>query len=96
MGSVVVLGSDGIPKSGQIQDDGTYTITGIAAGSVKISVSSPDPGESQPSQRIPGTPQPKVGRTGWFAIPDKYGDFAKSELTYGLKRGANSFNIDLK
>src|SRR5437588_4870270 len=96
MGSVVVLGSDGMPKSGLIQDDGTYTITDIAAGSVKISVTSADPAESQPSQRIQGTPQPKVDRTGWFAIPDKYGDFEKSGLTLDLKPGVNSWNIELK
>jgi hypothetical protein len=95
-GSVSALGADGIPKSGLIKDDGTYTITDIATGPIKICVTSADPAASQPAERIPGTPQPKVDRTGWFAIPDKYGDFAKSELTFDLKRGANTFNIDLK
>src|SRR5262249_13143446 len=96
MGSVVVLGSDGIPKSALIQENGSYTITEIAACCLKLSVTSPDPGRSQPSQRIPGTPQPKVDRTGWFAIPDKYGDFEKSGLTFDLKPGPNTRDLELK
>ena|SRR5437588_766530 len=95
-GTVSVLGSDGVPKSGLINQDGTYTIHDAPAGSIKALVTSADPGESQPAVRIQGTPQPKVDRSGWFAIPEKYGDFEKSGLTFELKSGPNTWDIDMK
>lgn len=93
-GTVTVLSDEGIPKSGVIKD-GIYSIQGIQTGTLKAMVTSPDPGVSQPAQRIPGTPPPKVDRAGWFPIPEKYGDFGTSGLTFTLKGGANTWDIDL-
>jgi hypothetical protein len=50
MGSVVLVGSDGIPHSGEIQEDGTYEVTGVPAGTVSVGVLSRDPGP--PNQRL--------------------------------------------
>jgi hypothetical protein len=44
MGSVVFVGSDGVPHTGQIEPDGTYAVSDVPAGTVKIAVVSPDPG----------------------------------------------------
>jgi hypothetical protein len=95
-GSVNVLGSDGVSKGGAIQPDGTYLVQGIAAGDVKVSVTSPDPELSQPKQRKKDEPPPKVDRTGWFPIPEDYGDFEKSRLTFTLQSGSNTWDIELK
>jgi hypothetical protein len=95
-GSISVLDSEGVPKSGLIQDDGSYLVQDIGAGPIKIAVISPDPGQSQPRPRKKDVPPPKVDRTGWFAIPEKYSDFDKSELSFDLRSGPNAWNIDLK
>jgi hypothetical protein len=42
-GTVVMIGSDGIPKNGPIQPDGSYHISGVKTGPVKVAVSSPPP-----------------------------------------------------
>ena len=44
MGSVVFVGSDGIPHRGQIDQDGTYVVSDVPAGPVQVAVISPDPG----------------------------------------------------
>ncbi len=98
MGSVLIMGSDGVPRSTTIRDDGTYSIGKVPVGVVQIAISSPDPESvfrSSP-KRGGGNPKPKPDSTKWFAIPDKYGDFDRSELTFTVSSGSNRFNIDLR
>src|SRR5206468_1180894 len=74
-GSVQVVGSDGIPKGAEIQSDGSYQVRDILAGEVKIAVNSPDPGKVKFIPRKKNeAPPPKADRTGWFSIPEHYGD----------------------
>jgi hypothetical protein len=107
-GSVVVIDSAGAPKSGSIQPDGTFRVDGVRRGAVKLAVSSPPPPGSEPARRPAGgrdgdddkvpvnvPPAPPEVIKSWFAIPDKYGDPAKSELTAEVKSG-EPLNIDLK
>jgi len=55
MGSVVFVGSDGVPHTGQIGPDGTYAVSDVPAGTVKIAVLSPDPGRPlRPGDLPPG------------------------------------------
>jgi hypothetical protein len=42
-GTVLLIGADGIPKSGAIQPDGTYQVDGVKPGPAKATVSSPAP-----------------------------------------------------
>lgn len=96
-GSVLVFGRDGIPHSGLIQDDGTFSVPGIPTGPVKIGVSSPDPREQRVAMRKKDQeikPAPVMPK--WIAIPDQFADPDKSDLTFTVKHGKNSFNIDLK
>jgi hypothetical protein len=95
-GSVSVVGGDGIPITDSIREDGTYLVRDIPVGAIKIAVTSRDPAVSQPKARKKGEVLPKGDRTGWFAIPEKYGDFEKSALTFTLSRGANARDIELK
>jgi hypothetical protein len=110
-GTVVVVGPDGLPKSGPIQPDGTYRVAGVRAGAAKVTVTSPAP----PGATPPGGPKPRVGRDAderkpddageavnpevaknWFPLPDKFGDLEKSGLSYTLQPGSNPIDIDLK
>jgi hypothetical protein len=97
MGSIVVAGSDGIVKSGPIKDDGTYEVKDIAAGDIKITVSSIDPASKKiVPRKLDAEPPPPKADPRWFEIPEAYGDFNRSELTFQLNSGRNFFNIDLK
>lgn len=97
MGSINVVGGDGIIRAATIKDDGSYAVTGISTGTVKIAVTSPDPTKrtlaSKPKSGA--TVPPMLDSSKWFAIPDKYGDFEQSGLTFPLQRGDNRFAIDL-
>ncbi|CAN5412966.1 hypothetical protein BH11PLA2_BH11PLA2_27130 [soil metagenome] len=42
-GTVMVIDAGGEPKYGQLKTDGSFTITGVRPGPVKVSVSSPTP-----------------------------------------------------
>ena len=99
-GTVDFLGSDGIHHYAAIEGDGTYSIKGVPGGAAKVGVYSPDPsdtaalsrgGSGKPSRAA----QNPGSRAGWFSIPDKYGDPAASGLTFTIKRGPNTYNIDL-
>ena len=49
------------------------------------------------AQATPGEkPPPPPDASKWFAIPEKYADYTKSELTTTIKTGPNTFNIELK
>ncbi len=96
-GSVTVVGSDGVVHAGAIQEDGAYLCEGIPVGPVRIAVASPDPSQIKVANRKPHEGEkPKLDSTGWLAIPEKYGDINQSELTFTVKKGANTFHIELK
>ena len=106
-GTVVLVGSDGIPKSGAIQPDGSYRVSGVAVGAAKVTVSSPRPPGSGPPAKKQGrdadddkppadaTPAPPEVIQNWVALPEKYADPGKSDLTATVKAG-EPLDIDLK
>jgi hypothetical protein len=98
-GTVQFEGSDNMIRQGNIDSDGTYSISGVATGEAKAAVSSINPKSSdfqvrQAEGRPPPKPRPEV--KGWFPIPEKYDTPSKSGLTYSIKTGQNKLDIDLK
>jgi len=109
-GTVLVIGADGIPKSGPIQPDGTFRMSGVRIGPAKVTVSSPPPpgsvaaaprakvGRDADDERTPAdanTPvSPEVAK-GWFPLPEKYSDPDKTDLTAEIKAG-QPLEIELK
>jgi hypothetical protein len=98
-GTVQFEGSDNMIKQGNIQSDGTYSISGLATGEAKAAVSSINPKSSdfqlrRPQEGGPRTP-PRPEVKGWFPIPEKYDAPYKSGLTYTIKAGENKIDIDL-
>jgi hypothetical protein len=86
-------------KQGNIDSDGTYSIEGVAIGEAKAAVSSINPKSSdfqvrRPQARQPLKPRPEV--KGWFPIPEKYNTPFKSGLSYSIKAGQNTIDIELK
>jgi hypothetical protein len=105
-GTVMVIGSDGLPRYGKIETDGSYQVTDIPAGLVKLTVNSPSPvhdstkavttetrsrGRGQQNPNVP-TSDPKL----WFEIPAKYGDPNTSGKEATIKGGSNTLNIELE
>jgi hypothetical protein len=95
-----------MPRTGPIQEDGTYRVTGIPVGAAKIGVSTIDPkstedlvgGESINLKTGNGPapallPKPTINKPEYLRImvdPDKSG------LGLTVKTGANDYNIELK
>ena len=67
-----MIGADGIAKSGQIMDDGTYTIFGVGSGTAKVMVESPKPNVVAGPPPQPGTGPDRAarGRIGADLPPD--------------------------
>jgi hypothetical protein len=62
-GVVQAFGSDGLPASCLIQPDGSYTLTGLPVGDVRIAVNSPNPARediSAPTAAI--NPPPAIAK----------------------------------
>jgi hypothetical protein len=98
-GTVQFEGSDGMLRQGNIKGDGTYSVQGVAAGEAKVAVSSINPSSADFQPRVvegkaPPPPRPKV--EGWFPIPERYDTPHKSGLTYTIKSGPNTIDIELK
>jgi hypothetical protein len=101
-GTVQLQAADKTLKQANIEKDGSYSIPGVPLGEARIAVSSANPqgpdfqplvrGERQPT--TPSKAPPPVA--GWFPIPSDYGDINKSRLTYTVKKGPNTYDIDLK
>jgi hypothetical protein len=97
-GSVVFLGADGLPVSGAIGTDGSYTANNILEGENHVTIYSINPALAVPVDRE-GKPRgkPEVDPKLWFPIPDKYIDPQKSGLVFTIKRNtSNPIDIALK
>jgi hypothetical protein len=98
-GTVQLEAADKSFKQANIESDGSYSIPGVPVGEARVAVSSANPKSSdfQPLVREgspPPRPRPEVH--GWFPIPSEYQDINKSPLTYTIKRGPNTYDIELK
>jgi hypothetical protein len=98
-GTIQFEASDKTQKQANIEKDGSYFIPGVPVGEAKVAVSSDNP-KSSAFQRIqkegmePPPPPPEV--KGWFPIPTGYQDLSNPKLTYFVKSGSNTIDIDLK
>ena len=98
-GTVQFEAKDGILKQANINPDGTYSIPAVVAGEVRAAVNSPNPngGDFQPLIREgqePPPPRPEI--PGWFPIPAEYQNLSQPQLTYTVKGGKNTIDIELK
>jgi hypothetical protein len=103
-GSVIVLCEDGTLHTGNIQPNGTYSVTDLPAGPVKLAVISPeppDPQDQRPHPLPPGAPGappadlPPIDRSRWFPLPEEYSDPRKSGKTATVSSGATVCDIEL-
>ncbi len=111
-GTVTVVGTDGIPRQGNIEPDGNYVVTGVPAGPVKIGVVSPDPApqplpsdlspeELEKLRNAPGLGEtvaagPPLDRRKWEPLPKHYANPNESGLTHTVQKGPNHHDIRLQ
>jgi hypothetical protein len=96
-GTVLIQGKDGL-RQGNIERDGSYTVRDLATGEVRVAVNSPNPKGIQlyPNKNPQYKQEPYPDVPGWFAIPKRYEAVDTSGLTYTIKRGSNTIDIELK
>jgi hypothetical protein len=88
----------------EIGEDGSYTAPDVATGPAKISVQTSylKQASKVPHYKVPEGAPPGLGggdpslAKRYTAIPDNYEDPEKSGLTYDVKRGSQTHDIDLK
>ena len=81
-------------KTSQINEDGSYSVSGLSVGPAKISV------QGLSARRLADLPgqggkDQKVQQKQVF-VPDKYGNTDTSGLKYEVKPGSQSYDIELK
>jgi len=92
-GTVTFFGADGSQASAPIGPDGEYRIANVRTGDAAIAVfeDAPTPFGFDHTPRPADPGQKKIG-----GVPERYNDPARSGLTYKVKKGEQSHNIDLK
>jgi hypothetical protein len=101
-GGVVMVADEGPPISATINEDGTYVCRNVPAGTVKIGVVSPNDVMEARERKAQKPGIAEAGDLGkfdpakWFPIPSKYANYMNSPLTFEVKKGENTFDIDLE
>jgi hypothetical protein len=92
-----------VPASGVVGADGAYSVSNALVGASKISVSPPakasaaaDPSNPEAYKAVMMGKGGKGSAETKPAIPAKYGSFETSGLTFTVKEGSNSHDIELK
>src|SRR5262249_29351275 len=98
-GTVQFEASNKTIMQANIEPDGSYSIRAVPVGEAEVAGSSDNPQSSafQPLRREampPQEPLPEV--VGWFPIPTEYQDLSNPKLAFTVKRGKNTYDIDLK
>jgi hypothetical protein len=92
-GTIQFLGSDGVPCSGPIQPDGTYSVQ-VPAGPAQVIVSCVDEARlnqftaQMASGRGRAAPPPRSAQS-FSLIPQRYADWNSSGLTLSVEHGKN-------
>lgn len=96
-GTVLILAKDR-SHQGEIKTDGSYSVSGVAVGTVRVAVNSPNPKkiELYPNKNPEFKQDPYPDVPGWFAIPKQYEAVETSGLTYTVNGGSNTIDIELK
>lgn len=95
-GQVSVIAPDGKSVSGTINPDGTYTVVGVPAGEVVVTVTSVYmDGEDRLKKGVAALQLPKNPPVVKSAVPVKYNDPKVSGLKYNLDSRSKTIDIDL-
>jgi|SRR5579883_1802643 len=98
-GTIQFLGADGVPHSGKIQPDGTYSVQ-VPTGTAKIIVSCVDESRlnkftAQSTANRGRTAPPSSPAEKFSLIPTRYADWDSSGLMVNVTHGKTVHDIDL-
>ncbi len=106
-GWIRLVGSDGVLRTARIEADGTYSFASVPVGGAKLTASCVDPrihafaktllckqGLDDADQQ-PGEPGVDP-LTRFYLIPRKYEDVTKSNLSFCIEAGSNTYDIELQ
>ena len=104
-GAVILVSADGqTAAAGPIQPDGTYTVTGMKPGEVRVGVISRDPAVQQRQHNLrwakitrpveQASLKAKVDRKKWVSLPPKYEEPETSGVSFILKGGQQDIVLD--
>src|SRR4051794_5593820 len=104
-GAVILVSSDGLTAAaGPIQPDGTYTVTGMRPGEVRVGVISRDPTAQQRQHNLrwakitrpveQASLKAKVDRKKWFKLPEKFEEPETSGVNFVLKGGQQDITLE--
>jgi len=102
-GLVTIIASDNGSYRSPVKKDGTYEISGVPVGLAKITVTNaPEIADAGPPTADGTAPKAPPGSQGAAPvkiptiIPKKYETAAESGLTYTVKSGSQTYDLDLK
>jgi hypothetical protein len=101
-GIVTFVPDVGPAHNADIQSDGSYRMTNVPVGPVKISVTTNSPQNRAAPSKMPtsaeGFAKMEASMKGGkeSLIPARYTDPNKSQLTYTVKKGKQQFDIELR
>ncbi len=103
MGLVVFTAADGWSGTAQINEDGSYSIANVPAGTAKVAVDSfgesanlPARGKVMRRPRDEHSPPPPDSGPAGVKIPAKYNKADTSGLTVEVTGGKQTYNIELQ
>ena len=92
-GILKFVGPEGAYSAASIQPDGTFIITDVVPGEVKVGVEEAPMGSGSSSSSDERTSAPK---TPPFSLPEKYRDPQTSGLTYTITPRTTELDIEIK
>ena len=89
-----VHSNDRIPPGSAIVDkDGNYKVTAAPVGQCKVLISPPPKGDKDAQKDPTGS---KMETYDWIDVPTDYMDKAKTELSFEVKTGSNTYPVLMK
>src|SRR5947209_7685518 len=104
-GAVILVSTDGLTAAaGPIQPDGTYTVTGMKPGEVRVGVISRNPSAQQRQHNLrwakitrpveQAALKAKVDFKKWFKLPEKFEEPETSGVSFVLKGGQQDIVLE--
>jgi hypothetical protein len=105
-GTVTLFPAEGPGVGGQINADGTYSVSYVPLGKAKVIVTSTDPKMAEDAQRIikerrdnkvgATMSRPQIDPSKYNNLPSEYGDRDKTKIDVDVHAGRNDLDINLK
>ena len=93
--ALVIAQNDGGAATSFVDDDGRFKLENVPLGEVKIGVDT-EAGKGQAMGRLQAASQGKAASTPKLVdVPGQYAEPSKSGIKTTIKKGANTFNIEI-